>query len=102
MRFEATPRFKKDWKKLKPEHQAVFRKRLPDFNTACDAHVANPATVWPATLRVSQLIGFKNVWEMTWSFSGPDGRATFEFFVEDGETRLRWRRIGDHSIYTLP
>lgn len=42
------------------------------------------------------------LWEMTWSFSGPDGRATFEFITLDGEPHVRWRRIGTHAIYTSP
>jgi hypothetical protein len=28
-------------------------------------------------------------WEMTWSFNGPDGRATFEWIAIDGELGLR-------------
>jgi hypothetical protein len=36
---------------------------------------------------------------MTWSFAGPDGRATFEWVVRDGEARIRWRRIGGHAVF---
>jgi hypothetical protein len=36
---------------------------------------------------------------MTWSFSGPDGRATFEFVQSDGTLGIRWRRVGGHSIF---
>jgi len=39
---------------------------------------------------------------MTWSFSGPDGRATFEFVTIDGQPGIRWRRIGCHDIYRSP
>jgi hypothetical protein len=46
--------------------------------------------------------GLQDIWEMTWSFSGPDGRATFEFITVDGELAIRWRRIGDHQIYENP
>ena len=42
------------------------------------------------------------IWEMTWSFAGPDGRATFEFVTRDGEVRILWRRIGDHRIFHQP
>lgn len=42
------------------------------------------------------------VWEVMWSFAGPDGRATFEFRTVDGEISVLWRRIGDHSIYRNP
>jgi hypothetical protein len=39
---------------------------------------------------------------MTWSFSGPDGRATFEWVLVDGEPGIRWRRIGGHAIFGSP
>ncbi|MCL5265766.1 MAG: hypothetical protein M1343_11370 [Chloroflexi bacterium] len=42
------------------------------------------------------------IWEMTWSFSGPDGRATFELASIDGEPAIRWRRIGNHRIFREP
>ena len=42
------------------------------------------------------------VWEMTWSFAGPDGRATFEWATSDGEPVVRWRRIGGHEIFGQP
>lgn len=42
------------------------------------------------------------IWELTSSFSGPDGRATFEFVTREDEVRILWRRIGTHSIYAAP
>jgi hypothetical protein len=42
------------------------------------------------------------IWEMTWNFARPDGRATFEFIEIDGERAVRWRRIGGHDIYDAP
>jgi hypothetical protein len=42
------------------------------------------------------------IWEMTWSFSGPDGRATFEYFPAGIETAIFWRRIGTHRIFRNP
>jgi len=39
------------------------------------------------------------IFEMTWSFSGPDGRATFEWVEIDGQLAVRWRRIGGHEIF---
>ena len=38
------------------------------------------------------------MWEVTWSFTGLDGRATFEYIDIDGELGIRWRRIGGHEI----
>ena len=46
--------------------------------------------------------GAPGVHEMTWSFSGPDGRATFEWVRIDGELAVRWRRIGGHRIFRQP
>lgn len=57
---------------------------------------------WPARLRVSRPQSAPGIWEMTWNFSGPDGRATFEFVMIDGEQYVRWRSIGDHGIYRQP
>jgi hypothetical protein len=39
---------------------------------------------------------------MTWSFAGPDGRATFELVTVDSELRCRWRWIGGHNVFTSP
>lgn len=36
---------------------------------------------------------------MTWSVSGPDGRATLEWVAIDGEGGVRSRRIGGHAIF---
>ena len=57
---------------------------------------------WPEDLRIKQVKGYEGIWEMTWSFSGPDGRATFEFVALDGELAIRWRRIGGHRIFREP
>lgn len=48
------------------------------------------------------MTGTERVWEMTWSFSGPDGRATFEWVTVGKEIRIRWRRIGGHAIFKNP
>jgi hypothetical protein len=39
---------------------------------------------------------------MTWSFSGPDGRATFEWTEIEAEPAIRWRRVGGHEIFDAP
>lgn len=118
MRFETTPRFDSDYKDLKPEHKQQFRSVLRDFSAACDAYAeahststavgkvtkADPGAVhrWPAALRVSPMKSARGVWELTWSFAGPDGRATFEFVTDEKGPLVRWRRVGDHSIYRRP
>ena len=117
MRFETTPRWDADWKALKPEHKRQFLEVVRDFNTACDAYAKayeraqdakdaakekTPAHRWPAALRVSPMKSAAGVWEMTWSFASPDGRATFELIHDEAGLILRWRRIGDHSVYKRP
>lgn len=112
MRFETTPQWDRDWKDLKDEHKRQFRSVLPDFVRACDAYAevhASQVAVkssgeyrWPAALRMHPMKSARGVWEMTWSFASPDGRATFEFVTDDRGMLLRWRRIGDHSIYRNP
>lgn len=110
MRFETTPQWDRDWKALKPEHKRAFREVLPDFIRACDAYAASKAGVkstappcrWSAALRVHPMKSAAGIWELTWSFSSPDGRATFEFVSDQKGLLLRWRWIGDHSIYRKP
>lgn len=103
MKFERTPRFDNDFHSLRAEHREQFRKVVPRFHRVCLDYLADPGgLVWPAALRVRQLTGARGIWEMTWSFASPDGRATFEFVTVEGERRLRWRRIGDHSVQRRP
>lgn len=103
MRFEVTPSFTADLRRLKPEHLTEFRRILREkFVPACDAYATDPARPWPASLRVKSIRSAPGVLEMTWSFSSPDGRATFEFVTADGELRLRWRRVGDHDVFKRP
>ncbi len=103
MKFETTPAFDGDFRRLKPEHQATFRRVLHEkFIPACDELTANPSASWPKSLRVKGIRGASGVLEMTWSFASPDGRATFELVTVDGELRCRWRRIGDHDVFKQP
>jgi len=103
VKYEITPRFDKDFKALPKEHQASFRDLMPNFSAACDAFYKDPGGfIWPSRLRVTQMTSVKNIWEMTWSFASPDGRATFEFVNASDGVRVRWRRIGDHGIYRQP
>lgn len=103
MKFQTTPAFDTDYKRLKPEHQATFRDVVrKSFAPACDAFAENPGGGWPAGLRVKSMRGAPGIYEMTWSFSSPDGRATFELITIDRETYCRWRRVGDHTVYRNP
>lgn len=103
MRFETTPAFDADVRRLKPEYLAEFRKVLREkFVPACDAFATDPATPWPASLRVKSVRSAPGILEMTWSSASPDGRATFELVTVGGELRVRWRRVGDHAVFRNP
>jgi hypothetical protein len=103
VKFETTPSFDGDFRRLKPEHRAAFRRALVErFIPACDRFAMNPSAPWPAALRVKAIQGAAGVLEMTWSFASPDGRATFELITVDGELRCRWRRVGDHDVFKRP
>ncbi len=103
MKFETTPAFDADYRRLATEHVATFRQVVREtFAPACEALAADPNIRWPASLRVKSVHGADGVLEMTWSFASPDGRATFEMVTVNGELRCRWRRIGDHSVFRRP
>lgn len=103
MKFSTTPRFDRDWKALPREHRQLFKLAMPDFSAACDEFIrSRGAMTWPANLRVRPMAGARGIWELTWSFAQPDGRATFEFITDAGDVRVRWRRIGRHDIFTRP
>jgi hypothetical protein len=75
------------------------------INSAHEQHETSGNTDrirWPKNLRIRDVEDAAGVWEVTWSFSGPDGRATFEYFEVDGKLGIRWRRIGGHEIFSGP
>ncbi len=103
MKFERTEQFLTDFKALPAAHREAFRSLIPAFHAAAQSFITNPGTFrWPAALRVKPMVSAKGIWEMTWSFSGPDGRAMFEFVTYDDDVWVRWRRIGTHAIYKRP
>lgn len=102
MKFETTKSFDSDYRKLTGDEAKRFREALKAFVPACDRVIADPSSKWPASLRVKDVEGAPGVWEMTWSFAGPDGRATFEFVKIGDDIGVRWRRIGGHSIFKRP
>ncbi len=104
MKFEATASFLADFKKVKSEHKAAFKKVARDkFSPAYDSWAAaqteRVAFVWPTSLRVDELRGTAGIMEMTWSPASPDGRATFQLIRADDEWICRWRRIGGHGVF---
>ncbi len=103
MKFETTPAFDGDYRRLKKEHQATFRAVVKDkFAPACDVHAGDTSRPWPASLRVKSVRNAPGILEMTWSFASPDGRATFELVTVAGELCCRWRRVGDHEVFKQP
>jgi hypothetical protein len=103
VKFQATRAFAADWGRLTEAERAMYRSVvLKDFHPACERRRTDPAAAWPKRLRVRAVSGAPGVSEMTWSFSGPDGRATFEWVQIEGELGVRWRRLGGHEIFKKP
>ena len=98
MKFETTPAFDRDFKRLPKRHRAKFRELVPEFNVAAERAAAGESSPWPNSMRVKPVQGAKGIWEMTWSMNDPDGRATWEWIRIDGEAAIRWRRVGDHDV----
>jgi hypothetical protein len=53
-------------------------------------------------MRVKKVTGTADVWEMTWSWNDPDGRATWQWIEIDSEPGILWRRCGTHDIFDNP
>ena len=106
MRFQRTDRFDADYRRLPERDRERFRAAVREFAAAADRVVGRDPAGWPAALRVRAVRGAPGVWEMTWSFAGPDGRATWEWTtVEVDGVRhpdVRWRRLGDHRVLRQP
>ena len=108
MLFEIAASAKSDYAKLTKKEQKLFKEAVAILNVAADRFVATgDPSVWPKKLRVRSVAHAPGIFEMTWSYSGPDGRATWEWISltdESGQdqTAVRWRRIGGHTIFTNP
>ena len=102
MKFERTDHFKADYRKLKPAERDKFRAAVHEINRAAGTEQDPRRVQWPDRLRLKAVESAPAVWEMTWSFAGPDGRATFEFVRIDDALGIRWRRIGGHDIFRGP
>jgi len=104
MRYVRLAAFLADWKALPDAERAYVKQWLAEaFLPAIVAYEANPsAFVWPRSLRFEPLQSSGGICAVTWSFAGPDGRATFQFSTIDGEPCIVWRRIGHHDIYRQP
>jgi hypothetical protein len=102
VKYARTPEFRADYARLSATERDLFKQAVRQMNAAYAARGERALPPWPASLRVKSVQDASGVWEMTWSFSGPDGRATVEYIAVDGETAILWRRIGGHRIFDNP
>jgi hypothetical protein len=101
VKYQADESFLADYYRLSERERQLFKAAVHQLNQAYAARQSWPPD-WPSTLRIKSVAGHPTIWEMTWSFAGPDGRATFELVEVDGEPAIRWRRIGGHGIFRRP
>jgi hypothetical protein len=102
VKFERADPFKRDYKRLGSAEREQFKKAVRAFHDGAERAVDHESPAWPKSMRVKRVQGTNGIWEMTWSMNDPDGRATWEWVEIDGEPGVRWRRIGDHSIFGSP
>lgn len=108
MRYLISFAARADFRRLTKSEKELFLQAVRDFNVAADRFLETGSpTSWPSALRVKPLSSAPGVFEMTWSFTGPEGRATWEWttlYDEDGATHpaIRWRRIGGHRVFDSP
>jgi hypothetical protein len=98
VKFETTPAFDRDFKRLPDQHKKKFRQIVPGFHAAAERVAAGDDDPWPKGLRVKPIQSARGVMELTWSMSDPDGRATWEWTRIGGQPAVRWRRIGGHGV----
>jgi len=103
MRELFNPKFDRDFKKLKREHQLLFLDAQEQFVMEFEQLLIHKTLKSVSKkYRVKVLKNTVEIWEMTWSFSRLDGRATFHLNEIDGQLTLVWRRIGNHDIFKQP
>ena len=103
MKYVTTPAFDRDIKRLTKTERKLFLESVFDkFIPTADLHAKDPSSTWPKGLRVKGVQAAPGIWEMTWNMRQPDGRATWEWTEIDNEPAIRWRRVGNHSIFKLP
>jgi hypothetical protein len=97
-----------DFRRLSKSEKRLFREAVREFNAAAERFTATgDPTSCPSALRIKRISNAPGVFEMTWSFSGPEARATWEWTTvadDDGTTHpaVRWRRIGGHRVFDSP
>ncbi|MBI4320178.1 MAG: hypothetical protein HY675_16940 [Chloroflexi bacterium] len=102
MKYDTAPEFDADFKRLHDSEQRLFVEAVRKMISACKR---DPGRIpgWPSSQRIRLLTDHPGIYEMTWSFPGPDGRATFEIVSDEhGEPVIRWRRVGGHDVFRKP
>jgi len=98
LRYRTTSGFDSAFAKLPREHRALFTAAVREHllpALATGSHRGE--TAWPLRLRVHKI---GEVYSLTWSYSGPDGRALFTIGPDaDGEPIPSWLAVGYHDIY---
>lgn len=102
MKFRVSAEFEAQYRRLSDQERGLFRDAVVAINDAYARRGNAPLPVWPARLWIKPIVDAPGIWELTWSFSGPDGRATFELFSAEDETGIFWRRIGTHRVFRDP
>jgi hypothetical protein len=103
VKFKKQPIFLREYQRLTAQEREKFLEALSVFITSVKHFEQHPeAFIWPTSLRFEKLVGFNQIYAITWSFKQPDGRATFRMETMSGEMWITWRRIGRHDIYKNP
>jgi hypothetical protein len=98
VKYQTTASFDAALAKLPREHRRMFIEAVRAHLIPALAAGARRGTAsWPARLRIHKI---GEVHSLTWSFSGPDGRALFTIGPDrDGEPLLTWLAVGSHDVY---
>ena len=98
MRYRTTAGFDTALAKLPREHRRLFADAVRDhLIPALAAGAHRGEAPWPKRLRIHKI---GELYSLTWSFSGPDGRALFTIGPDtNGEPLLTWLAVGYHDIY---
>lgn len=97
MRYRTTSGFDSALAKLPREHRRLFVEAVRGHLLAAAAAGAHRGDApWPKRLRIHKI---GEMYSLTWSFSGPDGRALFIIGSDaDGEPIVTWLAVGYHDI----
>jgi hypothetical protein len=96
--YQITSGFDSALAKLPREHRQLFVDAMRShFVPALAAGAHRGDVPWPKRLRIPKIA---EMYSLTWSFSGPDGRALFAIRPDaDGEPIVTCLAIGYHDIY---